>query len=121
MKRAFALLLALSLVFIVSACGADAGPLAAIEGADADQLAGIQAVLDECGLAITACTPVEPESTGDELSDSLVSALMGSFSPYDITAEDGTVYRMTLSAEDLSVFSIAAPDGSFVYGGFGNG
>ena len=118
MKRTITLLLALCLVFALAACGAEPDPLETIDGADAGQIAEIRSVLDECGISVTACVAMEQESTGNELQDSLIESLMASFAPYDITAEDGTVYRMTLSAEDLTVFSITDPDGGFVYGGF---
>lgn len=118
MKKVVLLVLALTIIFALAACGAEPDPLETINGANASQLAAIRSVLEECGISVTACNAVEPEKTGDELQDSLIESLMGSFLPYDITAEDGTVYRMTLSAEDFTVFSITAPDGSFVYGGF---
>ena len=119
MKKTITLLLTLCLVFALAACGSAPDPLEAIEGADAAQRAAIQSVLDECGIKIAACAAAEQESTGDELQDSIIESLLSSFVPYDITAEDGTVYRMTLSAGDLTVFSITDPDGDFVYGGFG--
>lgn len=123
MKKTLALLLALSLVFALSACGSE-NPLSSIEGANDNQLAGIQAVIDECGITVSSCEPVILESTGDEVADSVAAALSESFAPYTLTAEDGTQYRMTISVEDMTVFSITDPDGNFVYGGlsglFGN-
>lgn len=118
MKKVVLLVLVLTLALSLAACGAGPDPLKSINGADASQLAVIRSVLDECGISVTSCTAVKQESTGNELQDSLIESLMSSFLPYDITAEDGTVYRMTLSVEDFTVFSITDPSGSFVYGGF---
>lgn len=118
MKKVITLALALSL--LLSACGGGSDPLDAIDGANKDQKAAIQEILDDCGITVKSCEAAKIDSTGDDDADALVGALAASFSPYTITGEDGKTYRMVLKTSDYSITTITDSDGEFVYGGMGS-
>lgn len=111
-------ILCLLLVFVLCLSGCGGGdPLGAIKGANNTQRAAIQDVLDECGIAVQSCSEATIDETDDELANSVVSAMLTNFSPYDITDVDGNVYRMVIKKEDYSVFIINNSEGETVYGG----
>lgn len=115
MKKIIALALVLSL--LLCACGGGNDSLGAIKGASKAQKTAIQEILDDCGIAVASCEEVKLEASGDDGEDAIVSALAAQFSPYEVKAEDGSVYRMTIKNADYSVLTITNADGDFVYGG----
>ena len=118
MKKVISFLLAASLCLVLVACSSGgSSPLDTIEGASKDQISAIQAVLEENNIKVKTCEKATLETTSDDTTNALAGALSEAFNPYDITDENGDTYRMTIRADDFTVFSIVDKDGQFVYGG----
>ena len=101
MKKALALLCAILLVTVFTACGGESStdPLSAIDGASAAQREAILKVLEDNNISVKSCAKAEVESTGDDMGNAIAAALGDSYSPSETHFRVSTSGHSQLTAE----------------------
>lgn len=121
MKKFLLVAASLFLIIILFGCSAQESIVQSATQTTSSQAEAIEQILADNAIEVKSITKVDitAESEGDP-ADDLSAALAQVYEPYDVESTDGKTYRITLKAEDKTLFSIVDNETSeFIYGGIG--
>lgn len=108
---------ALAICLLLGGCGSKSIIETAVN-CTSEQAKVIEKTLSDNGIKPKSITAVSVNTDSDD--SSFLAALLTSYAPYDIESSDGKKYRMTIKADDGTVFSIVDSETQeFVYGNVG--